>query len=175
MEHLVLVRPDSLHKARYEEMMDEWERYGGRINPGALRRVSGTNGETAPFERWLAWVKEDVCADGRSPQHLFFLEDKTGRLLGAISIRPELDDEMFLTGGHMGYGIRPSERRKGLATRMLALAIPLARTYGITRLLLTCDKDNTASARTIQKNGGVLENEVPDEDGTLVQRYWIDL
>lgn len=70
-------------------------------------------------------------------------------------------------------GIRPSEREKGIGTQMLALAIEKSKKLGINRILICCDKDNIASARTIIKNGGVLENEVIDE-GVLVQRYWIE-
>ena len=65
-------------------------------------------------------------------------------------------------------------RRKGIATKMIALALEECRKLGITRVLMTCKKDNIGSAKSIRKNGGVLENEVP-VNGVIVQRYWIDL
>jgi len=77
-------------------------------------------------------------------------------------------------GGHIGYGIRPSERKKGYATKMLELALALCRQKGMEKVLLTCDKGNIGSAKTMSKNGAVLENEV-EENGKTVQRYWITL
>lgn len=82
---------------------------------------------------------------------------------------------LLFSGGHIGDGIRPSERRKGYATAMLRLALEKCRALGIRRVLMTCDKDNIGSAKSIIKNGGILENEVMNEDGVLEQRYWIDL
>jgi predicted acetyltransferase len=81
---------------------------------------------------------------------------------------------LFNFGGHIGYGIRPSERKKGYASLMLSLALPIAKKVGLEKVLITCDKSNLGSARTIISNGGVLENEVREEDD-IVQRYWIDI
>lgn len=88
--------------------------------------------------------------------------------VGRMSIRHELNDWLQRVGGHIGYDVRPSRRREGHATAMLAAALPLARELGIDRALVTCDLDNHASRRTIERNGGVLEDE---RDGKL--RYWI--
>lgn len=91
-----------------------------------------------------------------------------------MNIRHYLNDKLFETGGHIGDGIRPSERRKGYATAMIGLALEECRKLGIDRVLICCDKDNIGSAKSIQRNGGVLENEV-EENGNIVQRYWIEL
>lgn len=93
--------------------------------------------------------------------------------VGAVNIRHYLNEGLRRTGGHIGDGIRPGERRKGYATAMLALALKECKKLGIDRVLVCCDKDNIGSAKAIVKNGGVLENEV-EEDGHVVQRYWID-
>ncbi|MBR2950061.1 MAG: GNAT family N-acetyltransferase [Lachnospiraceae bacterium] len=85
------------------------------------------------------------------------------------------NDYLFRCGGHIGDGIRPSERGKGYATEMIRLSLPECKKAGIDRVLMVCDKTNIASAKTIIKNGGILENEVLDADGTINQRYWIDL
>ena len=77
-------------------------------------------------------------------------------------------------GGHIGDGIRPSERRKGYATQMVGLALEECKRIGIKKVLMVCDKDNIGSAKSITKNGGILENE-QKEDGKVEQRYWIDL
>jgi predicted acetyltransferase len=79
-------------------------------------------------------------------------------------------------GGHVGYAIRPSERLKGYGTRLLALTLDKAREMGLGRVLVTCDTDNFASVRVIEKNGGVLENQViSNRSGKMISRYWIAL
>ena len=89
-----------------------------------------------------------------------------------MNIRHRLNAGLLRSGGHIGDGIRPSERGKGLGTSMIALALEECDKLGIKDVLMCCDDDNIASARTIEKNGGVLENKVTDDDGT-VRRYWI--
>ena len=105
---------------------------------------------------------------------LFCLEKDRNIFVGAVNIRHHLNEELLKTGGHIGAGIRPSERRKGYATAMIGLALEECRKLGIENVLITCDKDNIGSAKSIIKNGGVLENEV-EEDGHMEQRYWIQL
>lgn len=94
--------------------------------------------------------------------------------MGAVNIRHYLNDELIKTGGHIGDGVRPSERGKGYATAMIALALDECKKLGINKVLMCCDRDNIASVKSIVRNGGVLENEV-EEDGQFVQRYWITL
>ena len=82
---------------------------------------------------------------------------------------------MLSTGGHIGYGIRPTERRKGYAKAMLKMALEKCIQVDIKKVLITCDKTNIASAETILANGGMLENEVVEDNGNVVQRYWITM
>ena len=96
-------------------------------------------------------------------------------LLGAVNVRLYLNDYLYQCGGHIGDGIRPSERRKGYATEMIRLALIECKKIGIDRVLMVCDKTNIGSAKSIMNNGGILENEFIDEDGNINQRYWIDL
>jgi len=105
---------------------------------------------------------------------LFCLDKDRNIFVGAVNIRHYLNDHLMKTGGHIGDGIRPSERRKGYATAMVALALEECRKLGIEKVLMCCDKENIGSAKSIRKNGGVLENEV-EEDGHIEQRYWIQL
>jgi len=110
------------------------------------------------------------------PHTTLWTVNDAGEVVGVANIRHELNDNLLLEGGHIGYSIRPSLRGKGLATRQLALAVQAAGRRGINPVLVVCQQDNPASARVIAKNGGVFENEVvSEEDGKLIQRYWIEL
>ena len=117
---------------------------------------------------------EELNNDWVPDTTLFCLDRDRNIFVGAVSIRHYLNDKLPKTGGHIGDGIRPGERRKGYATAMIALALEECKKLGITRVLMCCDKNNIGSAKSIIKNGGVLENEI-EEDGHIEQRYWIQL
>ena len=91
-----------------------------------------------------------------------------------MNIRHYLNEALLRDGGHIGDGVRTSERRKGIATKMIGLALDECRKLGIDRVLMVCDKDNIGSAKSIINNGGVLENEIIDGE-VIEQRYWIEL
>jgi predicted acetyltransferase len=91
-------------------------------------------------------------------------------VIGSLMLRHELNEFLLEVGGHIGYSIRPSHRRRGHASRALGLALDRAREVGLDRVLVTCDDDNVASARTIESQGGMLE----DVRG-IKRRYWIAL
>lgn len=103
------------------------------------------------------------------------MEEQEKEILGAVNIRHSLNQDLLFRGGHIGYGIRPSQRRKGYATQMLSLTLEQCRELGLEKVLVTCNKDNIGSAKTIINNNGILENEVIEKSGNIVQRYWIDL
>ena len=99
-----------------------------------------------------------------------------GRVLAISRLRHRLTDALRLEGGHIGYTVRPPERRKGHGTRLLAMTLDKARERGLGRVMVTCDKDNTASARVIRNNGEILESEGPSpRTDRTVQRYWTEL
>ncbi|SCL24466.1 Predicted acetyltransferase [Micromonospora pallida] len=94
------------------------------------------------------------------------------QVLGGIALRHELDDFLFRVAGHIGYGIRPSARRRGLATWALGRMLDEARAVGLDRVLIACEVDNVASAKTIERCGGALEG-VRDTELGATRRYWI--
>lgn len=98
------------------------------------------------------------------------------RIIGTCNLRHKLNDFLREFGGHVGYSIRPSERRKGFGTQMLRLLLEKAQELGIEHLLVTCDDNNIASARVIEKNSGKLADKVIKDDSKVpIRRYWIDL
>lgn len=140
--------------------------------------MDGTAGlANKDFDVWLKDLRDNSCEDtvheGLVPATTFLVYDKT-TLVGMIDIRHRLNEHLKNFGGHIGYSVRKSQRRKGYATQMLKNALEHCRRIGIEKCLVTCNKNNIGSAKTIIKNGGVLENEVA-ENGNLVQRYWIQL
>ena len=165
-----LVKAHEGLEGMYHDFMDEWLASGETIVPYAVK-LQGMD-----FPGWLAHTRSieqpETCPAHLVPASTYFLVQDSKRVLGAVNIRHRLNDYLLRVGGHIGYGVRPSERRQGHATRMLSMALPIARLLGIARVLVTCDKSNVGSARTILRCGGVLESEVQDE-GDIVQRYWI--
>ena len=168
---LKLVKPSRKYKRQIIDCMEEWDRLESmkKVVPAALR------GDYHDFDNYSK-TRDVLKDDGKYvPSSTYFcLDEERDIIVGAVNIRHYLNENLLKTGGHIGDGVRPSERGKGIATEMISLALKKCKRLGIDRVLMTCDKDNIASARTIQKNGGVLENEV-DNEGETVQRYWIDL
>ncbi|HAM63335.1 MAG TPA: GNAT family N-acetyltransferase [Erysipelotrichaceae bacterium] len=142
-------------------------------------RIHGSAGltEATSFEEWLSALKDnekiETLRPGRVLATTYFAQRiEDGKIVGIIDIRHTLNEYMFQFGLHIGYSIRKSERRKGYAKEMLGLALQKCKDLKLDRVLITCDQDNLASARTIMSQGGVLENEVMN-DGKMMQRYWI--
>ena len=129
--------------------------------------------------RLHAEAEAQQAALDRVPQSTYWLvrrEDGAMRVLGTSRLRHHLNERLCLMGGHIGYGIRPSEQRKGYGTQILALTLVEARKLGIERVLVTCDVDNIASVRIIEKNGGVIEDRLtPANYDREIARYWIEL
>ena len=118
---------------------------------------------------------EDLPA-GFVPHSTFWLVRDGETVVAVSNLRHTLNDRLRIEGGHIGYGVRPSERRKGYATELLRRTLVRAAERGISRALVTCDRENIGSVRAIERNGGVLDGQsyVLDRDA-MVERYWIDL
>jgi predicted acetyltransferase len=108
--------------------------------------------------------------EGKVHATQFWITDDDDALVGFLHMRHTLNDFLLERGGHIGYGVRPTRRREGHASRALALGLDALRDLGVDRALVTCEDDNEASARTIESCGGVLEDV---RDGA--RRYWIAL
>ena len=104
----------------------------------------------------------------------FVLAIVDGSIVGRVSVRFALNEFLSGFGGHIGYAVLPEHRRRGFATEMLSQALVIARADGVDRVLVTCADDDVGSARTIERNGGVLENRVTRPGGGVTRRYWID-
>ena len=168
--NLQLVKLEEKYKRHLTEMMDEWSAANEEIIPGMIVR-----NDYHDFDNYMANLEIKEGHSTLVPDLTFFcLDTERDIFVGAVNIRHYLNDALLLHGGHIGDGVRPSERRKGIATKMIALALDECRDLGIYRVLMICDKDNIGSAKSIINNGGILENEIED-DGVIVQRYWIDL
>jgi predicted acetyltransferase len=134
--------------------------------------------EGMPFGRYLEVLEEQQRGVGLQPGYvasIFLFAFVSERIVGRVSIRPSLNARFEQTGGHVGYVVVPEFRRRGYATTMLGMAIHIAKVeLGLERVLVTCDDDNIASVKTIEKCGGVLENVVvgPDLEKPK-RRYWI--
>jgi predicted acetyltransferase len=124
------------------------------------------------FADYVRFLREQALEDSPRPEgyvpstSLWWVEGE--EYLGRIAIRHRLTERLLEVGGHIGYDVRPSARRRGHATAMLAAALPMARELGIESALLTCDVDNVGSRKVIEHNGGVLEDVRGDK-----MRFWV--
>ena len=141
-------------------------------------QVHGSGG-LAYYDDYEAWLEHiyalrEAKSDSDIKTSTFFSKRiSDGKLIGCVKIHHELNSELE-NGGHIAYGIRPSERGRGYATKQLKLILEFARQIGMQRVIVSCDKDNNASARTAMSCGGILAKEF-EEDGTIKQQYAIEL
>jgi predicted acetyltransferase len=164
-------------------LRESWLAARAEWPPGAVLHGHGLRDtdDVETVEGFAAWVehllKQSHESTPRPPGYVpatywWIVEGAT--YLGAITLRHRLTEQLLRVGGHIGYGVRPSARRRGLASWALGEVLSRARERGLDRVLLTCADTNLASARAIERNGGVLEDIRETEFG-LTRRYWIDL
>ena len=175
MEEFILIRPTSEYACQIAQYRQEFLDTGNSMDgTGPLRRLED------PEE----YIK--TCAEYEDkqtvPSHLvpatqFMLVRKTdNKVLGFLQVRHEFNDYLSKFGGHIGYSVRPSERRKGYAKEMLKMALPFCREIGIDKVLVTCIDGNIGSEKTILANGGVYESTVHEPyDNKDLKRFWITL
>jgi len=166
-----LVKFSDIEQNEYEKYISEWEATGEIIVPMASARQGKSFVEVQ--EHWQMLQADIMLQKGFVPATLYFLVDD-GKVLGAISFRHQLIPCLLLNGGHIGYGVRPSERGKGYASVMLKLLLQQTNPQNYPKVMLSCDEDNPASAKTIENCGGILQDKV-EYEGVMTRRYWISL
>ncbi|MED1113360.1 GNAT family N-acetyltransferase [Bacillus paramycoides] len=168
-----------LLKPKYEYSEQIMEYRQAFSNSGEQLHGSSSLQNFDSFDEWFEKVSIQEVGENlpsnRVPSSQF-LSVENGKLIGFVNIRHRLNPELLLESGHIGYSIHPDERRKGYATKQLQLSLAEAKKLGLKKVLITCDKANVGSAKTIQKVGGVLEDEVVSSNSDeIVQRYWIEI
>lgn len=134
--------------------------------------------ETA--EEWFREIERysnaSTCPTDKVPSYTYIaLRLSDNRIVGIFDLRHHINHPVLsLWGGHIGYSVRPNERRKGYGKEMLRLVLKEARALGLERVMITCYSDNIASEKTIIANGGVFEKDVI-VDNEVIKRYWIEL
>lgn len=173
MLDVYLISPTIELKTQYLSFYQEWKESGEDMVPWVISKdpsnfigmlqslTDAEKGENLP-EKWV-------------PDSTFWLVNKDKKVLGAVNIRHGLTGALMKNGGHIGYGIRPTERRKGYATKLLALALEKAKALGIQKALVVCDQSNIGSEKTIINNGGIPDTDFIEPNGNIVKRYWIEL
>lgn len=141
--------------------------------PGFLNDGEPLTDVAAYIKKTQKQAKGLGLPEGWVPASTFWLIDGD-EYIGNINIRHRLTETLKKRGGHIGYAIRPSMQGKGYGTEMLRLALQKAKDLGIDRVLITCNKNNSASRRVIEKNGGILQDEI-DVDGEPMLRFWIEM
>ena len=170
-----LVRVSAEYADQIKEYRQEFLDAGNSMDGcGSLRRLAD------PYE-FIQKCKdyertETLPADKVIATQFLYVRERDNRLLGMLQVRHYFNDYLSKFGGHIGYSIRPSERRKGYAKAMLKSALPFCREINLENVLITCIEDNIGSERTIIANGGIYESTVyePDEKVNL-KRYWINI
>ena len=172
---LLLISPAKDHENQALEYIQEHLLIGETVLHGSslLEKMN-------TYDNWLEHLEKTnnpLTADSSwVPASTFFaIRKPDGKIVGIIDIRHRLNDFLKEFGGHIGYGVRPSERHKGYATEILRLGLKYCATINLVNVMLACNKDNIASEKTIVNNGGKLEKEFEYKDGKTVRVFWIVL
>ena len=173
MDKIILVKPDLSYADEIIKYKEESLAESPIINGSAgLDRFSS-------IEVWLEELKKRSCEDtvpkGLVPSSTYLgVREKDNYIVGMIDIRHYLNEYLTQAGGHIGYGVRKTERNKGYAKQMLKLALEKCKELKIKKVLITCDEDNIASEKVILSANAKFED-IRNVDGENKKRFWIDL
>lgn len=175
MNKFYLEEPSIKRKEEAIGYIKEHFEYNSNIN-GSGR----LNEEYINYEKWLEKIElkktPETCPNDRCPGYTFFLiREMDNKIIGMITLRYNLNEDMLRSGGNIGFGIRPTERGRGYNKINLYLGLIKCKKYKLNKVLLTANDNNPASYKTILSLGGVLENKILDEEGLEFGRYWIDV
>lgn len=175
MDDLILIKPGEEYASQIAEYRAEFLSCGDSMDGcGSLRLLEN------PYDyikKCADYERAETLPEGLVIATQFMLVRRSdNRLLGMIQIRHYFNDYLSKFGGHIGYSVRPCERRKGYAKKMLKMALPYCKEIGLSEVLITCNDGNLGSEKTILSCGGVYESTVyePDENINL-KRFWIKL
>jgi predicted acetyltransferase len=133
----------------------------------------------ATIDDWFALLeayKVTVTVPAGHVPSRTYLAKEDGKVIGIVNLRLELNDYLLQHGGHIGYSVKKEYRQQGYGVEILAQTLILAQGFGLDKVLVTCDDQNQASRRVIEKNGGQLEDiRVDSTDGSLTRRYWFTI
>ena len=168
--------PCEKYQDKATDYIKEFYEYSSQINgSGGLDRYLREH----TYSEWIQKVRSDTdianIPNNRVPAYTYFyVREDDEKIIGMINTRLALNDFLREEGGHIGYSIRPTERRKGYATQMLKETLAFCRPIGLSQVIVSCDKSNLASASVITKCGGLLDAEFFSETfGEVIQRYII--
>ena len=173
MEKIILVKPDLSYADEIIKYKEESLAESPIINGSAgLDRFSSIE---IWFEELKKRSREDTVPKGLVPSSTYLgVREKDNYIVGMIDIRHYLNEYLTQVGGHIGYGVRKTERNKGYAKQMLKLALEKCKELKIKKVLITCDEDNIASEKVILSANAKLED-IRNIDGENKKRFWIDL
>lgn len=173
MEHLKLIKPSIEYKEAGIDYVNEHYVYNSPING-----CGGLNRYLNDYEGWLKKLENDISNPDPGRVHslsYYLVRESDNKIVGMVNIRLELNERLLRCGGNIGYGIRPSERRKGYNKINLYLALEICQNYGLEEILLDCNANNIGSKKSMEALGGILVSDYIDREESHCLKYKINV